>query len=65
MNDEQKAAYIIAQAAVLQATVAGMAAENMIRWHRSESMAYDESAFEDAINKSGVHHNAVIEFFHS
>lgn len=65
MTDEQKVAYIIAQAAVLNAQVQGMVAENMQRQIRGESMAYTERQFEDVITNSGCHHNAVLEMFRS
>ncbi len=63
MNEEQKAAFIMAQAAVLNATIAGMTAENMQREAVGSSMAYGEDAFQDAINASGCHHNAVLTLF--
>lgn len=63
MTPEQEAAYIIAQAAVLSATVAGMQAENAYREMQGKTIAYGEDAFVDAINRSGVHHNAVMELF--
>ncbi len=63
MTDEQKAAFIISQAAVLSATVAGMVAENMQRQHRGESIAYDESSFEAVYEESGCTHNQVVGFF--
>jgi hypothetical protein len=35
----------------------GMIAENKQREHRGESMAYDEKAFIDLIEKHNIHHN--------
>ena len=63
MTAEQKAAYIIAQAACLMAEVAGMQAENQDRAQRGESIAYPETAFQEAIVRSGVHHNGVLTLF--
>lgn len=63
MTDEQKAAFIMAQAAVLNAEIAGMVAENMQRQALGHSMAYDEAAFETLVNRSGCNHNAVVTFF--
>lgn len=63
MTDEQKAAFIMAQAAVLNAEVAGMTAENEDRISRGLTIAFDEAAFQDVINRSGCTHNAVITFF--
>ena len=57
---EQKTAYIIAKAAVLNATIAGMVAANS---QTPGNTPYTEEDFEDAINASGCHHNAVIECF--
>jgi len=63
VTPEQKAAFIIAQAAVLNATILGMEAENSMRAYRGEAPAYDETAFIHAVNASSCHHNAVLEFF--
>ncbi len=63
MTEEQKAAYIMAQSAVLYATISGMNAENMQRQSSGLSVAYTENDFDNAVNASGVHHNAVITFF--
>lgn len=63
MNEEQKAAYIIAMAANLNATVAGMQAKNQMCEYRGECPAYVETDFERAINASGCHHNAVLTLF--
>ena len=66
MTDDQKAAYINAQVALFNAEIAGMVAENTIRAHRNETLAYPESAFSEVMNKydSTIGHNAVISFFH-
>lgn len=64
MTPEQQAAYVMAQAAALNAEVAGMQAENWMREMQGHTIAYGEDAFQDAINRYGVHHNAVIGFFH-
>lgn len=63
MNEEQQAAFIHAQAVCAQAEIAAMQAENMQRAALGQSMAYDEAAFMAVIEKYGIHHNAVIEFF--
>ena len=64
MTPEQKAAYVMGQAACLIAEVFGMQAENMQREHRGESMAFVEKDFKDAIVRYGVHHNGVLSLFH-
>ena len=63
MTDEQKAAFIMAQATCAMATIAGMQAENRQRLANGYSITYDETAFENVANRYGIHHNAVITFF--
>jgi len=63
MTPEQSAAYINAMAAGLNATVAGMKAENTIRRRRGEALAYNEADFRKAIEESGCYHNAVMDTF--
>ena len=65
MTEEQQAAYIIAQSMVLFATISGMNAENMQRESLGQSMAYTAKDYEEAVNQSGVHNNAVIATFRS
>jgi hypothetical protein len=60
MTDEQKAAYVIAQAACLMAKVAGMQAENWL----ADGKKYAEKDFDNAVLESGCYHNAVIGLFH-
>lgn len=64
MTPEQKAAYVMAQAACAIAEVEGMKAENMQRQQRGESMAYVEDDFAGIADKYGIHHNALITLFH-
>ena len=63
MTPDQQIAYVVAMAAVLNAQVAGMVAENQWRSHRGEVIAYAEDAFSDLIDKSGCHRNAVLATF--
>lgn len=60
MTPEQKAAFIIAQAACLMAKIAGMQAENQ---HTVDEPKYDLKDFENEINASGCGWNDVINFF--
>ena len=62
MTPEQRAAYVMAQAACANAEVAGMTAENMQREHRGESMAYVFDDFFAITEKYPIHHNAVVEW---
>lgn len=64
MTDEQKAAYVISQAACAMAEIAGMQAENQQRMHRGEALAYTEQSFNDVILRNVVSHNAVLSLFH-
>ena len=60
MTPEEKAAFVVAQAAILNARVQGMVAENMQRSHRGESMAYMEDHFVKVVDESGIGHNDLI-----
>jgi len=63
MTDEQKAAYIMGQAAGAMARIAGMQAENAHRVSCGQSVAYGEEAFEKVGQDFIIHHNDVIGFF--
>lgn len=63
MTDEQKAAYIMAQAAAAMAAVAGMQAENAHRISCGQSIAYGEEAFIKVGEEYTIHHNSVLSFF--
>ncbi len=52
MTPEERAAFIVGQAAILNAEVAGMVAENMQREACGYSMSYGEDAFQVVIEKS-------------
>lgn len=62
MTPEQQAAYIVAQAAVLNGRIAGMAAVNQSCAIRGVEPRYVESDFDAEISRSGCHHNDVIGF---
>ncbi len=66
MTDEQKAAYVAAQAALLNARIAGMVAENQHRMNCNNSIAYGVEEFESVISEYEpfIGHNACIELFH-
>ena len=63
MTPEQKAAFINAQAAILNAQIAGMVSENMNRANRGEALAYTEDDFTKLIDASCLGHNNVVGFF--
>jgi len=67
MTDEQKAAFVLAQIALMNCRVAGMQAENAKRAVSGESPAYDEAAFARLeMEYDGVlGHNAVLWLFRS
>jgi hypothetical protein len=65
MTPNQGAAYIMAQAALLNAKIASMEAANMARYHTGERVAYDEKAFADVEQEFGdiLGHNPVLAIF--
>lgn len=62
MNETQRSAYIIAQAACMNAEVAAMQAENMRRQQEDLDITYIEEDFRRLIDKYGLGHNTVIQF---
>ncbi len=62
MTTEQKAAYINAKAASMIVEMNGMVAENLQRFHRNESLAYDYDAFTTLLDKYQLGENTLIEF---
>ena len=65
MNEEARAAFIVAQAACANARIAGMVAENQHRLSLGQSIAYDEAAFTAIETEYMIGHNAVIEYLRS
>lgn len=65
MTNEQKAAYVMAQAAAANAEVAAMQAANQYREMQGHTIAYDEAAFLSMIDKYQLHHNDVLGMFHT
>ena len=64
MTPEQKAAYIMAQAAALNAHVAGMVAGNQKSIEQGWLLKHNEGEFEAVAKRYCVEHdNAVITFF--
>jgi hypothetical protein len=65
MNDIQRAAYIISQAAYAQIEAMAMMAFNkLISEGGGTGRAYTYEDFMNLQNKYGIHHNAVIGSFH-
>jgi hypothetical protein len=62
MDSQQiaNAAYINAQATCAMIEAMGMQAENKQREIQGYSIAYDDKAFFDLIEKYGIHHNATV-----
>jgi len=62
MTPEQKAAYVVAQAALLNARISAMKAENDCY---PDAIPYGEKAFDDVIEQfDGIlGHNALMELF--
>ena len=65
MTEEQKAAYVYAQAVSALSEIEAMKAANMIRESQGKALAYGEEAFADIPNRYGIHHNATISLFHN
>lgn len=63
MTPEQKAAFIMAQAACANAEIAGMRAENQMREALGDAPAYGYEHFSAVMERYGIHHNAVVTFF--
>jgi hypothetical protein len=63
MTDEQKAAFVIAQAACAMAEIAGMQATNQQRAHVGMAPAYDEQHFQAVITNNVIGHNSVLTLF--
>lgn len=63
MTPEQKAAFVVAQAAMLSAKVAGMQATNCVAAASGKLPVYKQSDFEEAAESSGCGHNYVLSLF--
>jgi hypothetical protein len=62
MSENDRAAFIVSQAACMVVEAMGMQAENKMREHRGEQMAYDSLHFIQLIEKYGMSHNSVIAY---
>lgn len=63
MTDEQKAAFVFANAVAAMAEIESMKIANHERAMQNHSPAYNEAAFLTIIEKYGIHHNAMLELF--
>ena len=64
MNENQSAAYIMAQAAAALIELESMKQANRDREARGEMPAYDEEAFLKLNERYCLHHNPVLTLFH-
>ena len=64
MTDEQKAAYVFAQAVAALSEVEGVKAENMQREVLGQAMAYRRIDFEGVVEKYGLDHYVLSKLFH-
>ena len=64
MIPEQQAAYVFSQSASALIEAMGMISENMDRARKGETQAWHDSEFNNLIDKYGIHHNAVLGFYH-
>lgn len=63
MSPEQKAAYIMSQAAMLNAEIAGMQAENAYWAHIGQGPRYMEQDFRNAMARYAIGCNDVLTLF--
>jgi hypothetical protein len=63
MTAEQKAAYIIAQAACMLATLEAMKVENANCESQGRPQAYNSLSFSALSETFGIHHNAALGLF--
>lgn len=63
MTPEQKAAFVMAQAACAMAEIAGMQAENQHRTLHGNSNMYGEEAFSGVMTRYTIGHNDVMALF--
>lgn len=63
MTPEQKAAFVMTQAACAMAEIAGMQAENQHYVLNGSGILYGKNAFDGVIERYTIGHNAVISFF--
>ena len=64
MTDEQKAAYLNAQAVCAMAEIEAMKAENWMREMHGYTIANGEEEFLAVPDKYSLHHNSVMTLFH-
>ena len=64
MTDEQKAAYVNANAACALIEAMGMVAENQLRTSKGQSQAYGEESFFHLLEYYGIHSNTTLTLFH-
>jgi hypothetical protein len=65
MTDEQKAAYVIADAVSALIEALGMTAENTIRQRQGKTLAYGDKAFYDVIDQHCLGYNKVAGLFNA
>lgn len=65
MNENQKAAFVQSQVACAMIEAMGMQAENEQRKITGNSMAFDQIAFLDLIDRYKIGHNDVLNYLHN
>lgn len=63
MTKEQKAAYIVAMAACVNAEIAAMQIENQINSDHGFPCRHDADDFRAVMDRYGIHRNAVLTLF--
>ena len=65
MTNEQKVAYVQAQAVCALNETINMFLQNLFAIQQNQPMKYNEEEFTNIPNKYGIHHNSLISLFHS
>lgn len=65
MTDEQKAAYVFAQAVAAQIRLEGMKAQNILCIQMGQPPLYGEEEFNDLVKEFTIGHNDILSLFHS
>lgn len=60
MDETQRAAFLISQAAAAMIEALGMVADNQERQANGHALAYDGEAFQGVIDRFGIGHNAAV-----
>ncbi len=63
MNENEKAAYVQAQATAALIEAMAMVSENFERYRKGQAIAYNQDAFMSLLDNYGLHHNNLMFYF--